>query len=219
MADSALDYNATVTSISLDNNLIQVLYQPADSTDSSRSDVYRNLRLETEDFNDSGIQVKIKEGSISAANIWQTQAENAAEVPSFDPADFLGNVYNKRYKPFSADSFPVFNPQRFQVVLYDSEGPDDIRTKYNVVALDSDEKVAFRTDYQIDRETLFMSLAHTNRLDSVQQSIEAGLADSEEAQYLSKNILGINDVFIEQVKSVLSLNDSDMISLVRTGEL
>jgi hypothetical protein len=219
MADSALDYNATVTSISLDNNLIQVLYQPADSSHSG-SDVYRNLRLETGDFNDSGVQVKIKEGGISAANIWQTQAENAAEVPSFDPADFVGDVYNQRYKPYAQDSAPVdFNPQLFQVVAYDSEGPDDIRLKYNIVAFDSNEKVSYRSSYQIDRETLFMSLALTNRFDSVQQSIEAGSADSEEAQYLSKDDLYLSDVLIEQVQSVLSLNDSDMISLVRTGEL
>ena len=221
MTDSALNYNATVTNISLGDNRIQILYQPS-VVDSSRSDIYRNLRLETENFNDSGIQDVIKEGAVSAANIWQTQIANAAEVPSFDPNTFIGNVYNKRYKPVTSDSVPTpdnYNPQLFEAVAYDSEGADDIRTKYNIVALDSDGKVTFRNNYEILRETLLMSLAHTNRFDSVQQAIQAGLADSEEAEYLSKNVLGIKDVFIQQVKSVLSLNDSDMISLVRTGEL
>ena len=219
MTDSALDYNATVTSISLDNNLIQVLYQPADSTHTG-NDVYRNLRLATENFNDSGIQEVIKHGAVSAALIWETQAENAAEVPSFDPADFVGDVYNKRYKPFYSDVAPVnFNPQLFEAVAYDSEGADDIRTKYNVVALDSDGKVTYRNGYPISREKLFLSLAHTNRFDSVQQAVEVGSADSEQMQFLSRDTLFIDDVLIQQVQSVLSLNDSNMISLVRTGEL
>lgn len=181
MADSALDYTAEITALSLSPNRLQVKYSPADSADTARQPLYRNLGIRDDQYNDSDIQVLIKAGAKTVANQWQTAITTQQENPTFNDSDFLGDTYNFRYKPSFRDVPPAYNLLSSKLVPYDSEGADEVRTKYNVVALEDSEKTTIYREIFVAKDNLEIALRKEGRLDSVQLTF--GVADPVNASW------------------------------------
>ena len=164
MADSAIDYVAEITSLSLAPNRLQVKYTPADSADSSRGPIFRNISIAFTQYNDSDIQVIIKNNAPTVVSQWNSAVDNSAANPSFNLADFVGDTYNFRYKPRFYDSYPTFNQLYYKAVPYDSEGADEIRTKYSFVQLDSAEKATAYSLLTVSKSAIELKMLAEDRL-------------------------------------------------------
>jgi hypothetical protein len=174
MADSALDYIAEITAITIAPNRLQVKYSPADSADTTRNSVYRNIGLQSSQYNDSDIQILIKNVSRTVVGQWNADVVSQDSNPSFNDSDFVGDTYNFRYKPITQDVKPTVNPLRFKVVQYDSEGADEIRKKFNIVALDSSELTLVREQQILNKGDIELKLFNSGNWDSVQLVLGAG---------------------------------------------
>lgn len=169
IADSALDYTATIKSISLFSSSMTVQYVSADSTD-GREPVFRNIALGNTQFNDSDIQTIIKGEASAAARIWREKLDRDSDAPSFNDSEFVGETYNFRYKTSAVDSFPDYNPLTSKVVLGRTEDADTITTTYTVTALDSVEKVTLYEDLSMDRLSVIEKVRAAGNFDSAQNT-------------------------------------------------
>jgi hypothetical protein len=169
IADSYVDYTASVQNISTFNGNMTVKYVSADSTD-GRQAVYRSMSLNSTEFNDSDIQLRIKSAATIVASVWRGQLQKDSDNPTFDDTDFVGDTYNFRYKPTRriGPSYGPgdFNPARFEVVDTTVEDSDEITITQSLVALDSAGKEEATAGFVMDRERLINKLESLGKLDS-----------------------------------------------------
>ena len=182
MADSAFDYTAEITAISLDPNRLQVLYTPVDSSDPNRQPTYRSIGIATNQYNDSDIQVLIKQNAGLIGAKWSAAVVAAVENPSFDDSDFLGDTYSFRYKPVVIGSYPPpFDDTRFTVVSTDSETADAIVRNYFLDSLPAETVAAVQGSIEVTKLVLELELLRTGHLDSAQ--IVYGVGDNISASW------------------------------------
>lgn len=176
LLDSANPYQATIRRLSARDGFLSVVYS-ADSSyaDSNTPDYTRNFNFSTT-LTDSIIQSTIKSGATSAFIEWNnlTQTQSALDSSGFNDSGYANSVYNFTYKPRSVEAEPSYNPQTHQTVAYDSEGTDAIVQKYNVVALTDAEKGAYRRNFTIGREDLYLLLNKNSHLVKVHRKLGAG---------------------------------------------
>ena len=211
-ADSAIDYTWEILRINVEQRLMQVKYSTADS---ARPDIVLNLEPLASEFNESDLTV-VATGSVGVAvTEWDKVIEAVNANPSFDPATLEGNSYNSRYKVNTSDGYrPEFNRLTHTLEAYDSEGPDDICTKYNVIALSDSDKSGIRETVEIANVFLWQGLLEESRLDSVVDLL--GITGVDFDQYDKNNIdmvigtsLLFSDSISGQIQSLYSYNDSD----------
>jgi hypothetical protein len=220
-ADSAIDYTWEILRIDVAQRLMQVKYSTADS---ARPDIILNLEPLATEFNESDLTTVATSSVGVAVTEWDRVIEAVNANPSFDPTTLEGNSYNSRYKvKLYDDSMPAFNALTHRMVAYDSEGPDDICTKYNKVALSDSDKASLRDTVQVSNQFLWSALLEESRLDSVVDLL--GITGVDFDQYDQNNIdmvignsISFLDSVSEQIQNLYSYNDSDWVSwLVQNG--
>ena len=177
MPDSALPYQATIQTLSSRDGFLSVRYS-ADSSvaDSNRPDIIRNMRMDPLEFSDSVIQNRIKNTAYDVINKWNSISSNQQIIDStgFNDSGYVGTTYDFTYKPRTADVIPSFNPQTSKITSYDSEGTEEIRTKYNVVALTDIEKREYRETFSLLRNDLWDKLLPSGNLVKVHRKLGSG---------------------------------------------
>ena len=213
-ADSAIDYHFSIHSIDVDQRSMTVAYYTSDSD--GRPTVFRNINLEASEFNDSDIQVKAKYLGAEVVTQWDQILEANATNPTFDPNDFIGDSYSTRFKPQTFDTYPEYNQLTQTVSSYDSEGNDEIRTKYTVSAMNDSDKTVYRNSRSYIRSHLWTRLMELGRLDSAVSSLGlyTGSHDSSEINFLVGDYYEFTDPALVELRSTLGYNDSDFASLM-----
>ena len=213
-ADSAIDYNYSIHNINLDQKLMTVTYYT--SVSDGRPTVYRNIYLSPSEFNDSDIRVKAESVAEEVVSQWDQILEANSVNPAFDPDDFIGDSYSARFKPHVSDSVPPFNHLTQEVTSYDSEGYDEIRTKYSVSAMNESDKAAYRNNRSYLRPQLWNALLKEDRLDSAATvlGLYSGSHDSQEINFLVADGFSFTDPVLVELRSVLGYNDSDFASIM-----
>ena len=209
-ADSAIDYHFSVENIDLDQGQMTVAYYTADSTD-GRPTVYRNIALASSEFNDLDIQARAHQYSFGVVSQWDQILEKNADNPTFDPADYIGDSYSNRYKPNAYDSSPTYNPLTQKVTEYDSEGYDEIRTKYTVSNMSDSEKADYRSTLSYNRRHIWTRLLQLDRIDSAASSLGlyTGSYDSAEIEFLTGDTIDFDDASLTELRSTLGYGDSE----------
>jgi hypothetical protein len=212
-ADSAIDYTWEILRINVEQRLMQVKYSTADS---ARPDIVLNLEPRYNQFNESDLSIVATDAVQLAVVEWDKVIEALAENPSFDPSTLVGNSYNSRYKVTSYDNPPSpedYNALTHSYEFYDSEGPDDICTKYNIVSLPEPARAVQRLKLGISTPEFWKGLLSDNRLDSALSSI--GIA-SEFTDYDENDIdmvlgmgIAFGDSISNTIQSIYGYNDSD----------
>lgn len=168
--DSALDYSWEVLKIATENSSMTVKY----SVDSSLGlpDIFRRYPLQSNQFSVAAVTAVAETGAQSAILQWDILDQASDNFPTFSDSAFIGVVNSARYKPriSSGELIPdVFNRQLFKYTYRDSENDDATVTIPVRVALDSDEKITFRSATEIGNLTLWNYLksdANDDTLDS-----------------------------------------------------
>ena len=218
-ADSAIDYTWEILRIDVAQRLMQVKYSTADS---ARPDILLNLEPRSDQYNESDLSIVAMDASKAAVIEWDKVIQATTENPSFDPSTLEGNTYNARYKPFRYEVQPEYNSLTSKTVEYDSEGPDDICRKYNIVTLNDSDKATVRASISISPSKMWTGLFQEGRLDSGVDLI--GLSGTDFGQYDEDNIemllgmLQFEDSATQKLQSMFAYNDSDWASwLVSRG--
>ena len=111
----------------------------------------------------------------SHVGIRSSQQTPAADSASFNDSDFIGLVVTDDYKPtVSGTTVTIPNPLIYKIVTTDSEEAQQIVRNQSLVALDSDEKVAYRQSLTFDKRILFQQLVTDGYYDSVENSLATG---------------------------------------------
>ena len=217
-ADSAIDYTWEILKINVEQRLMQVKYSTADS---ARPDILLNLEPRYDEFNESDLSVIAVDAATAAVVEWSKIIEAVSANPSFDPSTLEGNSYNNRYKVRSYESAPIYNTLTSTLQVYDSEGPDDICTKHNIVALNDSDKASVRETLFISPNKMWKGLQEDGRLDSALSVI--GLTGVEFGQYDADNIdmllgsLEFADSATQKIQTMLAYNDSDWAEWLSTN--
>ena len=169
MVDSAFNYTATVNSIRIASRQLNVTYAVTPE-DSARPPVYRLLPLPSGSITDSMVEDTIKNSAYLINAQYKAKASADSDNPTFDDSDFVGDTYNLRFKPRTADSYPAFDAATQRIDVYDSEGPDEIRQKYTLVTLSDSARATQQSIFAFTRVDLMKAL-RDNGLDS--QAISA----------------------------------------------
>jgi hypothetical protein len=177
LTDSARPFQATITAIRSKDGFLSVRYS-ADSSyaDSNTPDIIRNFLIPSSDFTDSAIQNVIKDNGAGVLERWDGLSDNQVVLDSsgFNDSGYAGTEYEFTYKPRAVDTEPSFNPQTQKISSYDSEGPEEVRTKYNVVSLTAVEKREYRETVSIGRQELWDLLNNTGNLVKVHRKLGSG---------------------------------------------
>lgn len=177
MQDSAIPYQAIIQSLSARDGFFSVLYS-ADSSvaDSNRPDIVRNIRMDPLSFSDSAIQTRIQDVASSVVAQWSLIDSNQTiiEASGFNDSGYAGTQYDFTYKPRTRDPIPAYNRQTSTVAGYDSESSDEIRTKYNVVALNDVQKREYRERFSLLRNELWDILIPAGNLVKVNRKLGSG---------------------------------------------
>ena len=214
-ADSAIDYIWEIVGLDVDQRLMTVKYDPADSADSARSSVFLNLPVGADEFNISDLTdiANSQTAELNVVQEWDKQLEAVAANPTFDPSTLIGNVYSSRYKVRVEDEKPYYNRLTQECVASDSEGADEIRTSYSLSNLSDSDKAQEQGITLCNRRALWGKLAAEGKLDDVANSL--GLNDSYDTynsldvSFVTSEKMQFGDSLADTVQSVLALNDSD----------
>ena len=214
-ADSAIDYVWEIVNLDVKQRSMTVKYDPADSSDSARSSVFLNLPVASDQFNISDL-TSIANSTTAESSVvmeWDKMIEASNANPSFDPSTLIGSVYSSRFKVRTEDAKPNYNYYTQSCDPYDSEGADEIRTKYTLTDLNDSEKAVARLDARCIRKALWLKLAADGNLDDVTNTF--GLNDSYDTynstdiSFVTTEMVGFGDSLSVTVQGILGLNDSD----------
>jgi uncharacterized ubiquitin-like protein YukD len=216
-ADSAIDFNWTVQRIDLSQGSMTVQFDPADSADSSRPSVFRNIPLATSEFNDSSILEKVKIASKSVVEQWDKSIEANSYYPSFNADSYVGVVNSARFKPdIQGITDTITNKWRYKLVPVESEHNDFIRTTDKAVLMSDSERADYRNAYPLEKERLWYRLDETGFLDEAvtQYELNDSYASftSTEYNFLHNLNFSVGDSVTDTIKTIISIpDDSDFI--------
>lgn len=212
-ADSAIDYKWSITSISVEQGQMTVKYDPADSTDSARPSIFRNIGLTASEFNDSDIRAKAESFKQTVVIRWDQILEDVAANASFNADSYVGVENTDRYLPSTFDSVPPTNAFVNKIVESTTTDSYAIHHSYSVVAMTDSEKNDAYNTLSVDIPALWMCLESDGRLDSVVASLGADSAstfDANEVVFQKGSVLRFNDDLSTEIKSILGYTtDSD----------
>lgn len=215
-ADSYIDYTWEISQIDPIHRFVTVQFNPADSTDSSRSTIFKNVRPLTEEFaSGNAIRAMVKRLEKEVADEWANEVNSRDQFASFDADSWYGSVNSDRYKPYSSEGFnpQPFNRLKFRDSIHDSEGEYDIRTVQTIIPLDSNEIESARNHVTIKPTALKLQLAELGRLDSARE-IALTLSDRLETIWnLAENFMS-GDSVGGAFRSGLGYGDSEWAQLI-----
>ena len=217
--DSARDYTWEIISLSADHGSMTVKYDTADSLDEKPS-IFRRFVVGLDQFNESDLTLiatnKYLERSVVAQ--WGVIESAQDATIGFNADSFIGNVYNNRYKVIIESDVPApgdsYNQLLFKAIPYDVEDSDTVTVLYNIVAMDSDEKVAMRNSLRTSRRDLWELLDSEGHRDSFVQLLS--LNDSADTwssltlDFLSTESVPFGDPIVQLAQQVLEWDDSTM---------
>jgi hypothetical protein len=222
-ADSAIDYVWEIVNLDVKQRSMTVKYDPADSSDAVRSSVFLNLTVASDQFNISDL-TSIANSTAAESNVvmeWDKMIEASSANPSFDPNTLIGNVYSSRFKVRTEDAKPYYNYYTQSCDPYDSEGADEIRTKYTLTDLNDSEKATARLGARCNRRALWAKLAADGNLDDITNNF--GVNDSYDTynkidiSFMTTEMVEFGDSLAVSVQGVLALNDSDWASWLHSA--
>ena len=216
--DNPFDYQWQILSLSVDQRFMTVKYDTTDSADSYPS-VFRRFSVPVDYFTESDLTVLATEKFVEEQIVrtWDEIDEANSANPTFDPTTLIGNVYSGRYKvhSYDNDSFTSrWNDMTHKGIPYDVEDSDTVTTYYNIVPLDSDEKVAARNNLTVNRRYVWTLLDSEGHRDSfismygLNDSFDAWLPQS--LDFLSADVGKFGQGFVKVAQDLLEWDDSTM---------
>jgi len=220
-ADSAIDYKYEIEELRVADQYMRVRYYTADSND-GRPDLHRNFEVLANKMDSASIHEIIQYDAVGIVTIWDKYIE-ASAIDSSELSHLVGTEFSDRYKVryeeefYSLDSYDWL---KFKQVQYDSEGADEITRKFNLVAMDSDEKDLVSSRLVIPAINVRDALAVSGHLDSVEAVLgySGGTSPTNErvlweysAEYSNLDSIG------ERIQAVLGLNDSDFAHWIKAN--
>ena len=215
-ADSAIDYVWEIVNLDVKQRSMTVKYDPADSTDSVRSSVFLNHVVASDKFTESDLTVIANSRVAEQAVVmeWDKMVEASTANPTFDPNTLIGNKYTTRFKVRTSDVKPDYNSLTQRCDDFDSEGADEIRTKFTLVDLNDSDKGLARNEVRCTRKAFWMKLDAENYLQTVTNALSVN--DSYDT-YDNKDIAFMTSEFVsffadslgDTVQTILGQNDSD----------
>lgn len=179
-ADSYIDYTWEITTIDPIHRFVTVQFNPADSTDSSRSTIFKNVRPMTDDFaSGNAIRAMVKRLEQDVVDQWANEVNSRNEYASFDADSWYGSVNSDRYKPYNTNPsnfVDKFNPLKFRDSYHDSEGEYEIQTVQTIIPLDSNGVESARNHVTATPAAIRLQLDYLGRLDSA-EAIAATMSD------------------------------------------
>ena len=217
-ADSAIDYVWEIAHLDVSQRLMTVKYDTADSSDSARPSVFLNHIVSVDQFNESDLTTiaTTRNAEERVVSEWDKVIESNTANPSFDANTLIGNSYSSRYKVRSHDSVPSYNPLTHSRSTYDSEGADDICTKYTVSAMNDSDKTVYRNSIIIQRRNFWEGLEYSNYLTTATNALVAENSLAIPA-LLNEDTVSFGDSISGTVQTALSLNDSDWAAWLLTA--
>lgn len=218
-ADSALDYKYEIDEIRVADQYMRVRYYTADSYD-GRPDLYRNFEVLASELDSTSIHNIIQEDVVGIVTIWDKYLE-ASAIDSDSLDHLVGVEFTDRYKVRYHEgtrAFNTYNWQKFKQVEYDSEGPDDITSKWSLVEMTNDEKLAVRASSTFNTLALRQALNIEDRLDSVEALLgfDSGSGSlNERLNWTFARQVTLTDSAIERVQGILGYNDSAFVDWAR----
>lgn len=208
--DSALDVSYQIDYISNQYGTMRAKYFV--QGDSSYPEVFKNIRLSPDQFNDSDIHLAAEGKIPSAVYTWR----EFLGADSFDAASYYDSIHTSRYKVTVSDSAPnltVRQALRLKLQETVTEDSNEIRTSFSIVALDSNEVQAARGAIRTSLWTAYRYLEDLGRLDSVRElyGLDSGTGTVDDRiNFEYSNFLNVGDSASTKLGTFLGLNDSDL---------
>lgn len=214
-ADSAIDYKWSVTRIDPASKSMTVQYDPADSTDSARPSIFKNINLQPDEFNDSDIRSKIKTMSRDVVISWDRIIEANTLYPSFNADSYIGVTNTDRYIPtLTPTTQEITNGFTQEYSVVDSSTNDYRRLNYVVTTMSDSAKATTRETFAFDKKNLWKKLIATGYLDDVVAYFQSDSSyanfSAVEYEFLHGASFNLKDSIGSSVQTIVGIpDDSD----------